>query len=369
MFLHVLSFDVPYPADYGGVIDVFYKLKALKNKGIKVYLHCFSYGRPTQKILLSLCEQVFYYPRKSPITSLPIRLPHIVQSRQHPTLLANLQKHDFPILFEGLHTCFYLNHPSLVNRIKMVRMHNIEWDYYYHLYQSEKNVLKKVFFRIESFLLKKYEKQLTHAAVIFAISPSDTQYLTKRFGRVEYLPAFHAQEQITCLLGKGDYALYHGNLGVSENQEAVTFLITKVFAKIRIPLIVAGKNASKPLRKLINQHAHISLVDYPADKKLLNLIQHAHVNILPTFQPTGIKLKLINALFNGRFCLVNPPMVQDTGLANFCHIATTADNFIKLLKKLFSIPFLESDYIFREKKIRENFYNMKNISYICKYIT
>ncbi len=26
--IHLISFDVPFPADYGGVIDVFYKIKA-----------------------------------------------------------------------------------------------------------------------------------------------------------------------------------------------------------------------------------------------------------------------------------------------------------------------------------------------------
>ena len=35
--LHIISFDVPYPANYGGVIDVFYKLKALHAEGIKIH--------------------------------------------------------------------------------------------------------------------------------------------------------------------------------------------------------------------------------------------------------------------------------------------------------------------------------------------
>ena len=43
--LHIISFDVPYPPDYGGAIDVFYKLKALNQEGVKIHLHCFEYGR------------------------------------------------------------------------------------------------------------------------------------------------------------------------------------------------------------------------------------------------------------------------------------------------------------------------------------
>ena len=32
-YLHVVAFNVPYPPDYGGIIDVFYKLKALSEQG------------------------------------------------------------------------------------------------------------------------------------------------------------------------------------------------------------------------------------------------------------------------------------------------------------------------------------------------
>lgn len=43
-FLHIVSFDIPYPVNYGGVIDVYYKIEALHKKGIKVILHNFKYG-------------------------------------------------------------------------------------------------------------------------------------------------------------------------------------------------------------------------------------------------------------------------------------------------------------------------------------
>ena len=41
MKLNVVSFDIPYPPDYGGVIDIYYKIKALNSAGIKIHLHCF----------------------------------------------------------------------------------------------------------------------------------------------------------------------------------------------------------------------------------------------------------------------------------------------------------------------------------------
>ncbi|MCX6283192.1 MAG: mannosyltransferase, partial [Bacteroidetes bacterium] len=39
--LHIVSFDIPYPPDYGGVIDVYYKIKTLSEAGVKIHLHCF----------------------------------------------------------------------------------------------------------------------------------------------------------------------------------------------------------------------------------------------------------------------------------------------------------------------------------------
>ena len=63
--LHVVAFDIPYPPDYGGVIDVYYKLIALQKKGIKISLHCYEYGRQHREELTKICSEVFYYPRKN----------------------------------------------------------------------------------------------------------------------------------------------------------------------------------------------------------------------------------------------------------------------------------------------------------------
>ena len=49
--LHIVAFDIPQPANYGGVIDVFYKIKALTNLGVKVHLHCYEYGRAHSKTI------------------------------------------------------------------------------------------------------------------------------------------------------------------------------------------------------------------------------------------------------------------------------------------------------------------------------
>jgi len=108
-YLHIISLDVPYPADYGGVMDIFYKICSLHNAGIRIYLHCFSNGRPPQDELDQYCEEVFYYKRKNFFQALPFNIPFMVASRNNDALLNNLQKDNHPILLEGIQ-CSYLLH-------------------------------------------------------------------------------------------------------------------------------------------------------------------------------------------------------------------------------------------------------------------
>jgi len=115
--LHIISFNIPYPADYGGVIDVFYKIKYLANCGIKIHLHCFSYGRKDIEALKEYCEEIHVYPRVRNPFYLISKKPFIILSRGNQNLLNNLLLDNYPILFEGFHSCYFLNHSKLKRRL------------------------------------------------------------------------------------------------------------------------------------------------------------------------------------------------------------------------------------------------------------
>ena len=106
--INIVSFNIPYPANYGGVIDVYYKLMALRALGVKIILHCFEYERPRSRELERICERVFYYKRRTGLLTNLTHLPYNVYSRKDPLLIQHLLENDYPILFEGLHTCYYL---------------------------------------------------------------------------------------------------------------------------------------------------------------------------------------------------------------------------------------------------------------------
>ncbi len=359
--INIISFDVPYPANYGGVIDVFYKIKRFHNKGIKVHLHCFEYGRGEQTELNNYCYSVNYYKRKTGISSQISSIPYIVKSRIAEELKNNLLKNDFPILFEGLHCCFLLDDETFKKRFKIVRNHNIEHDYYNELAKIETNPIKRKYFKTEAKKLNQFESILKNANLCLAISDNDFNYFKKTYPNNKFIhvPCFHFNENIKVKPGKGDYVLYHGNLSVSENINAAKFIINNLFQSIDIPLKIAGLNPDDDLISLINKYAHIDLIKNPSDQEMSELMANAQINLLYTEQATGLKLKLLNSLFNGRHCIVNSKMVKGTSLANTCLVEDDTNKLKELILNTFSIEISENE-IEKRKSILLRDYSNEN---------
>lgn len=363
MHLHIVSFDIPFPPTYGGVIDVFFRIRALHQLGVKIYLHTFEYHRPRSQELNQFCEAVYYYPRKNLMRSLPVRYPHIVKSRASDALLERLLLDDMPILFEGLHTTYFLAHPEFSRRLKLVRTHNVEWEYYRELAERETNYFYKQYYQAESKLLRDFEEILIHADHVLAISPKDTSYYKRRLPQTQYLPAAHGHEVVSSQSGQGEYCLYHGNLSVPENHEAALWLIYEVFSQLGdIPLIVAGSDPKPDLIEATSQFEHVLLRPNPSRAEMIDLLQQAHIHTLPTFQPTGIKLKLLNSLFSGRFVVVNPPMIEDTGLAFSAIIAENEEAFRKAISRHWIQNFTEIDIAQRKATLLPQFDDIANAS-------
>ena len=358
--IQLVAFNIPYPPDYGGVIDIFYKIKALHECGVTVYLHCFEYDRPQAVELEKYCAKVFYYPRKEGVRYQLSPKPYIVTTRVNDQLLKNLSSNKAPILFEGLHTCFYLDHPLLSGHTRLVRTHNLEHEYYLNLSKSEQNLSRKIFFRMEASKLLGYEKILKHATHLLCISPNDHRYFNQKYGHAHLIPAFHPFSEIKSKVGRGKYILFHGNLSVVENIQAIEYLLANVFNKITLPVIIAGKNPPQRLQQKIKPYPHIQLISNPAHEHMESLIQDAQLTILPTFQDTGLKLKLLASLFSGRYCIANSKMIDQTGLEHLCHLANTSHEMIETIEELFTQDFTAEEIEKRKEVLETSFSNQGN---------
>lgn len=356
--IHIVTFDVPFPADYGGTIDVFYRIKALKALGFNITLHVFEYGRGKQSELEKYAK-VIYYKRKKSVLQLFSMRPFIVKSRKNKHLLAQLLQDDAPILLEGLHCCYYLDHPSLAKRCTLVRMHNIEHEYYGGL-QHQHSALKKAFFWLEKIKLKRYLSILQKARYVLAIKSSDQSFFQEFHSNVFVLPAsippFNTVQQTT-----KRYALFHGNLSVVENETAAIWLMNTLDSLLEpdFNLIIAGKNPSKKLQQICQQKG-VELHSNPSEQALNELIQQAHIHTLFSAMNTGIKLKLLACLGSSGHVLMNDQLLTGTDLDEFCQLANDEKaykmHFIGLKNKVVSVETFNA----RQKVLNEQFSTLEN---------
>lgn len=370
--LHIISFDVPYPADYGGVIDVFYKLVALHQIGIKIHLHCFQYGREEAKILESYCEDVKYYSRKTGLMANLSATPYIIKSRDNRQLIDNLCQNDYPILCEGMHTCGILLDKKLQSRKIVYRSSNIEHNYYQALAQKEKNSLRKLFFSFEYKKLKKWEQNLSRADLFLTVSEDDKAYYQTKFPRnmIENIFSFFNQSTMTSpnFDNNEKYLLFHGNLSVHENASTAIFIINEIAPLIDYQVIIAGKNPSTNIVQAATKQQNVKLTANPSEEEMQKIIGDAHINLLLTDQATGLKLKLLNSLYQGKFCLVNEMMLAGTGLHNCVEIANSTKEITTKINELMLMEFDEQIYSARRQNISIEFSNDYKAEKLVQFI-
>ena len=368
--LHIVCLDVPWPVDYGGVFDLFYKIKSLCEAGIKIHLHCFEYGRGQQAELDKYCAEVFYYERLLGHKGLAWSVPYIVASRANKNLLKNLLKDDHPVLMEGMHCTWFVHNGDLPRKRCFVRLHNVEFQYYRQLAETTGSLFKKIYFARESRLLRKYEAGLKDKADFWTVTDKDLKVFTDelQYNSIDFLPLYLPPYEPVYHGEMGSYCLYHGNLGVAENEEAAMWLLQEVFADLPVPLVIAGKNPSKKLETLAQAHPHTCLVANPDEKGMQDLIQKAQVHILPSFNSTGIKLKLMNALYNGRHCLVNTAGVEGSGLDCCCEIADSREEMRAAVQILTGKPFTLYNFEHRVEQLQNLFNNKRNAEQMIRWI-
>ncbi len=362
---------MPYPPDYGGVFDLFYKIKALHENGVRIHLHCFEYGRGEQPELNKYCVQVTYYKRTFSFLDLFRRLPYIVSSRKNPDLLKNLLRDKAPVLLEGIHCSFYLQNGALKKRKVLLRLHNVEFEYYHYLAGAEDHFLKKMYYSIESRWLKRYEKKVANKAKILTVNEKDLQTYRREFRAedIEFLPVFLPYQQVNSLTGRNDVCLYQGNLSVPENEKAVMWLLEHVFETQSIKFVIAGKNPSEYLKKKMGLNKHVLLVENPDEEQMQQLIRDAHIHLLPSFNVTGIKIKLLNALYNGRFVIANKATLDGTGLNDLCVLSETPADFRENIELYMKKSFTEEDKEIRQNVLGTLFNNDRNVQLLSKWLS
>ncbi|MBX2887678.1 MAG: glycosyltransferase family 4 protein [Ferruginibacter sp.] len=317
-----------------------------------------------------LCTSVHYYPRKK--WKISFRLPYIVSSRINKDLIDNLCKDSYPVLLEGIQCTWPLWKGALENRSVSIRLHNIEHLYYLKLAQHERNFFKYIFFKREAFLLKQYTQQLLKLNCSWlTVSMKDSRWLANKLQHTKqeaFVPVFVPYHDVKSLLGTGNYCLYHGNLSVNENERAAIWLLEEIFSKTPIPFIIAGLNPSKRLITAVSNVSHAKVIANPTMEEMDTLISEAHINILPSLNETGVKLKVLHALYMGRYCITNNAGSEGSGLTDLCIIANEPNQMKQHIITLMDTEFTNEMKDFREKTLHALYNNNKSAEILISYL-
>lgn len=368
--LHIIAFDIPYPVNNGRAMDIFHCISALQSVGIQIHLHCFRNEKIEQKSLHAYCASVHYYDGNHGHKGFSTSLPFIVSSRKSEQLFQNLLKDNYPILMEDIHCTYLLNDERFSSRKCFVRLHYVGFDYYSALQKSASSFLKKLYYWNESRLLKKYEKRIALKATFIVVKHADKVTYQKEFTcpLIFEIDPFISFQEVKSAEGMGSYCFFHGDLSIDANEQAAIWLIKKVFNEIKVPLVISGRNPSNKLIELSHLNNHTCIVPNPNERELQDMIVKAHIQLVPSFIDTGLKIKLLNALYNGKHCVANDIAVAGSGLESACHIGSNANAFKEIIVQLYHQPFTVDEIGLREKLLLTRFDNRRNALLLAKMI-
>ena len=91
MEIQFVSLDNPFPPNYGGAIDIYYKIKALSRVGCNITLHAF-YKDRQPSINNKYCSKIYYYKRPNSLIQMISAKPYSVKSRVSNEIVNKLIK-------------------------------------------------------------------------------------------------------------------------------------------------------------------------------------------------------------------------------------------------------------------------------------
>lgn len=208
------------------------------------------------------------------------------------------------------------------NKNLVVRMHNVEYDYYNNLYNLNKSLRSLV----RKYLAKKQEYEtLVNSDLVICLTDNDKNRITEIYGssidttRVEVIPVSiqskngevnsYKFENENIILNK-PYCLITGSLWYGPNSEGIIWFIKNVWHQFicennsDFSLVLAGSKPSAEIKKIAAEESRIYLVDSPED--MGPLFANAKVYVAPIFNGAGMKVKIAEALSYGLHIIGTP---------------------------------------------------------------
>ncbi len=187
--------------------------------------------------------------------------------------------------------------------------HNAEYVMWERLAEFENNPVKKALIKFESQRIKKAERRYAQSADLVWAAPNDIDELAKigvPADKCEITYHLGEDEMLAwpdLVYSKTELALlFVGTLTWEANVDGLVWFLTEVWPKLKQqePLLhfyIVGKNPDERIIALAKNDEHIELTGFVED--LAPYYNKSRVFVIPLRFGSGIKVKLLNALYRG----------------------------------------------------------------------
>jgi len=380
---------MPYPKHDGGSVAIYNMAVSLSSLGHEVRL----LAMLTEKHSLSGTDPVFS-EKKITIVTFPVstrinwqallrnfffsRMPYVaerfISAPFNRELTHMLQLHAFDVVqLEGAYMLPYAHTVrSHSNALIAFRSHNTEHIIWENLAGSMINPLKKAYFHVLAKRLKKFEKDFLGACDLLIPMSRVDEIIYEAMGNrkpvkvcpvgwdMEDLPDQNTGECEKCLF-------FLGSLDWIPNQEALLWLVSKVFPTLRdnhpgLVLYVAGRNA--PF-SLVNKLQAIPRITFCGEVKNSGEFMHNKgIMVAPLFSGSGIRVKIIEAMALGKPVVATAKAAEGIEVTPDTNIllADQAKDFILQTERLLQDPRLYDRISINSAKLAREKYDSMKIS-------
>jgi glycosyltransferase involved in cell wall biosynthesis len=353
MNLLFLSTENPFPVDHGHHIRTLQNLEVLAKR---YRVHFFGFAAAPQspeylEPLEKLCESVTFFPlpvhNRSPkmallvlqswFSKIPVSIAKYTSKEMQKSIARLISEKDIKLVhFDLLHMTGYL--PKLGNLPTVLVNHNVEWMRVQRLAEVTANPILRQLLLREASLLRRWEKQVCETVgLCIAVSDVDEKMLREQAPEGHYatIPngvdsAFFAP--LPEVAADSNAMIWTGGMDGLYNSDAVDYFLDEIWPVIveHHPLAqfeVVGKSPTVKLQTMAKTDPRLVIHGYVDDVR--PLVAAASFVVAPLRAGSGTKLKVLNAMAQGKAVLTTP--VGAEGIAakpdEAIIIADTAEQF------------------------------------------
>ncbi|QWH20202.1 glycosyltransferase [Bacillus mycoides] len=312
----------PYPPDDGGRIVTFNTIKEFHSYGYNVILGSFVDNsiQKKPKMPMELKEILIPFNYKNSYKKLFKNLFSMTPYNMYKYINRNMEIELVKILKEERIDLIYIDHLHMayyaeflkgnfeeLNIPVVLRQHNVESTIFERAVQEERNVIKKIYLKIQHHRLYKYESRIANQFdEIFTITDDDSDRMLEMNDRIKIscVPAGVDIEKYKPMSKpvKNDKPIitFLGTMSWLPNINGIEWFLDEIFPEVLkfntdIILYIVGKNPPEKLYRYQNKYPHnLVITGFVEDER--EYVAQSDVFIVPLKIGGGMRIKILNAL-------------------------------------------------------------------------